>query len=138
MPDAVEVRAVLDCSAALSYARGHAHIGELLIEIADEYAFVGLPALALLDAYTQVGADTAARGRLAVLAALPVVAVLALGSYEAAEVAPIVPLVKGDMSRAHALWAALEEDAYYVTVEPHLVPKAMADIKLLAIPAEDA
>src|SRR6266542_3719384 len=119
MPDTVEARAVLDCSAVLSYARGHVHVGELLVEIADEDAFVGLPALDMLDA-------------------LPVVAVLPLGSYEAAEVAPIVPLVKGDMSRAHAVWAALEDDAYYVTVEPHLLPKMMADIKLITISAEDA
>jgi len=138
MPDTVEARAVLDCSTVLSYARGHVHVGELLVEIADEDAFVGLPALALLDAFTQVGTDDAAHGRLDMLAALPVVAVLPLGSYEAAEVAPIVPLVKGDMSRAHAVWAALEGDAYYVTVEPHLLPKMMADIKLITISAEDA
>ncbi|SRR6266545_1346237 len=138
MPDNVDVRAVLDCSAMLSYARGHVHIGELLIEIADEDAFVGLPALALLDAYTQVGSTEPARGRLGMLAALPVVMVLPLGSHEAAEVAPTVPLVKGDMPRAHAIWAALEEDAYYVTVEPHLIPRTMARIKLLVIPAEDA
>ena len=50
----IEIRAVLDTTATLSYARGHVHIGELLVDIADEGAYTGLPALVLLDAHSQV------------------------------------------------------------------------------------
>jgi hypothetical protein len=137
MPEDVIVRAVLDCSAVLSYARGHVHVGELLIELSDEGASVGVPALALLDAYTRTSTDRA-HGRVDVLAGLPAVVVLPLGAGEAADVAPFVPLVKGDMSRAHAVWAALEHGAYYVTVEPHLTLPNLADDHVHAIPAEDA
>lgn len=138
MPNDVRIRAVLDSSAVLSYVRGHVHVGELLIEIADEGAHMGLPALALLDAYTRVGADDPARARLDLLVALPAIAVLPLGSAEAAGVSTIVPLVKGDLPRAHAVWAALRLGAYYVTVEPPLAPTNMTDDRLHVIPAEDA
>ena len=60
------------------------------------------------------------------LATLPGVQVLPLGSGEAAEVATTVHLVKGDLVRAHAVWAALEYDADYLTSEPHLTPSVIA------------
>lgn len=44
----IEIRAVLDTSALLSCAHGHVHVGELLIDIADEGAYMGLPTVALL------------------------------------------------------------------------------------------
>jgi hypothetical protein len=46
-----EIRAVLDRSALQSYARGHVHVGELLIDIADEKASIAIPAAALADAH---------------------------------------------------------------------------------------
>src|SRR4051794_33301558 len=121
MPDDdIEIRAVLDSSAMLSYARGHIHVGELLVNIADEGAYAGLPTVALLDAYSRVGADEPARARLGVLTILPGVEMLALGAGQAAEVSATVRLVKSDLARAHAVWATLEHDAYYLTSEPQL------------------
>jgi hypothetical protein len=137
MPNDIVIRAILDCSAILSYAHGHVHVGELMIEIADEEAYVGLPALALLEAYTQVGAEDPARDRLRMLVALPNVVVFPVGSQEAASIATIVPLTKGDLPRAHAVWAALRHGSYYVTVEPHLVPPNIAANRVQAIPADD-
>ena len=135
--DDVEIRAILDSSAMLSYARGHLHVGELLVEIADEGAYVGLPTVALLDAYTQVNADRPAHARLGVLATLPGVEVLPLTSGEAAEVATTTRLVKGDLARAHAVWAALEHDAYYLTSEPQLTPAVIAPDLIHEIPVDD-
>lgn len=74
--DDIEIRAVLDSSAILSYSRAHVHVGELLVDIADEGAYVGLPTVALLDAYAQIRTDQPASARLGVLATLPGVAVL--------------------------------------------------------------
>jgi hypothetical protein len=138
MRDDIEIRAVLDSSAMLSYARGHVHVGELLVDIADEGAYTGLPTVALLDAYSQVGADRPAHARLGVLATLPGVEVLPLGSRETADVATTVRLVKGDLARAHAVWAALEHDAYYLTSEPHLTPSVIAPELVHYIPTNDA
>src|SRR5690242_17577206 len=102
-----EIRAVLDSSAMLSYAAGHVHVGELLVDIAEEGAFIGVPAVTLLDALARA-TDEVARANLNLLATLPGIAVLPLGPVEAAAVAAAVPLVKGDLGRAHAVWAALE------------------------------
>jgi hypothetical protein len=62
----IEIHAVLDASALLSYARGHVHVGELLIDIQ-------------------------ARARLGVPATLPGVAILELSVEQSAEVARHVP-----------------------------------------------
>ncbi|MEV0326900.1 hypothetical protein AB0H63_10675 [Micromonospora echinospora] len=133
----IEIRAVLDASAMLSYARGHIHVGELLVDIADEGAYTGLPAAALLDAYSRA-ADAPALARLGVLAVLPGVVVLPLGSAEAADAAAVVGLVKSDLGRAHAVWAALNEGAYYVTTEPYLTPSVLPADLVHAIPTDDA
>lgn len=135
--DGAVLRGVLDASAALSYARSHVHVGELIIEIADEEAFVGLPTVALLDAYARLLGDDAGRARLGLLATLPGVRVLPLGEAEAAKVSAVVPLVGGDLSRAHAVWVALRHRAHYFTTEPKAAPPAMAELVHL-IPQEDA
>lgn len=135
--DEIEIRAVLDASAMLSYARGHVHVGELLVMVADEDAYAGLPAVALLDAHTRV-TDAPARARLGVLVTLPSVAVLPLGAHEAADVATVVGLVKGDLGRAHTVWAALDHGAYYLTAEPHLAPSVIPEDLVHPIPADDA
>jgi hypothetical protein len=134
----VEVRAVLDVSAMLSYARGHVHVGELLVDIAEEGAYVGLPTVALLDAHAQTSGDRQADARLTVLATLPGATVLPLDAGDAALAAAVVPLVKGDLARAHAAWAALAHDAYYLTCEPHLVPAVISADLVHDIPAGDA
>lgn len=135
--DGAEIRAVLDASAMVSYARGHVHVGELVVIIADEGAYTGLPAAALVDAYTRVS-DIPARARLGVLAALPSVAVLPLGAREAAQVSAFVSLTKGDVGRAHAAWATLQHGAYYLTTEPHLAPSVVPADLLHTIPDDDA
>src|SRR5207248_6480987 len=63
----------------LSYARGHVHVGELVIDIAAEGALVALPTVALLGAYLRAADDEVARDALALLATLDGVAVLPLG-----------------------------------------------------------
>ena len=46
---------------------------------------------------------------------------LDLGAVEAARIAGTVPLVGGDLARAHAVWAANVHRALYLTAEPHEV-----------------
>lgn len=134
----IEIHAVLDSSAMMSFARGHVHVGELLIQIADEHAYTGLPTVALLDAYAQIGADPTARERLGVLATLPGVKVLPLGPAEASEVAATVRLVKGDLARAHAVWAALKHGGYYLTCEPRQTPSPLDPELIHYIPIDEA
>jgi len=132
----VEIRAVLDTSAVLSYTRGHVHIGELLVDIADEGAYVGLPTVVLLDAHARLLGDGAGRARLDVLVALPGIAVLTLGADEATGAAANVPGVDHDLARAHAVWAALYHGAYYLTTGP--APKALPEDQVHEIPTDDA
>lgn len=134
----VEMRAVLDASAMLSYARPHVHVGELISEIAHEGAFVGLPTVALLDAYSQLLDDEVGRARLGLLATLEGVHVLPLHPVDADEVSFTVPLVNGDLGRAHAVWEALDHDAYYVTTEPKRVPPILRSGQVHAVPEYDA
>lgn len=134
----VEIRAVLDVSAMLSYASGHVHVGEILIDIAaEDGVHAGLPAVALLAAHARVLAEAAARARLGVLAALPGVKVLPLDAGDAAEVSLAVPLAGGDLARAHAVWAALEHRAYYLTTEPHTAAGILTDDQIHPIPDHD-
>jgi hypothetical protein len=132
----IEIRAVLETSAVLSYARGHVHVGELLIDLADEGAHMGLPAIALLDAHARLLGEVQSRARLGVLAALPGIAVLALGADEATEVAATVPGAGQDLARAHAVWAALIHGAYYLTCET--APLAVPIDQVHHIPPDDA
>jgi hypothetical protein len=136
--EGIEIRAVLDCSALLSYARGHVHVGELLIDIADEGAYMALPAVALLEAHARLLGDDQARARLGLLATLPGVAVLSLGGAQANAVAALVLPAAGDLARAHAAWAALTHGAYYLSTEPKLAPSVIPTVQVHAIPADDA
>lgn len=132
-----EIRAVLDTTAIISYVRGHVHVGELLVDIADEGAYVGLPSVALLAAHAEVIADRAARARLGLLAALPAVLTLALGQAETADVATVVALADGDLGRAHAAWAAMEHAAYFLTTEPDQAPPILTKDQIHPIPDRD-
>src|SRR6266508_3589458 len=133
----VRIQAVLDASAMLSYARGHVHVGELLIDIADGGASMGLPTVALMAAYGRVGTDEPARARLALLATLPGVEVLPLGARKAAEASLVIPPVEGDLALAHAVSTAMEHRAYYLTTEPHLVKHVLVEHQIHEIPADD-
>ncbi|MEO3775846.1 hypothetical protein ABGB16_03125 [Micromonospora sp. B11E3] len=46
-------------------------------------------------------------------------------------------MVKGDVGRAHAVWAALDYGAYYLTAEPHLAPSVIPADMVHPIPADD-
>ena len=132
-----EVRAVLDTTAILSYAQGHVHVGELLVDIADEGAYVALPSVALLAAHAELLGDRAARARLGLLSALPAVLPLALGHAEAADVATLVALAAGDLGRAHAAWAALAHAAYFLTTEPDRAPPILTKDQIHPIATDD-
>ncbi|MEJ3744096.1 hypothetical protein WEI85_12465 [Actinomycetes bacterium KLBMP 9797] len=133
-----ELRAVLDTSAMLSYARPHVHVGELISEIAHEDAFVGVPAMALVDAHARVIGDEIAQARLWTLVTLPAVRVLPLSDeIDAEDVASVVPLVDGDLARAQAVWEALDHDAYFVTTQPETAPTALGRHQIHTIPTDD-
>ncbi|MGA5302951.1 hypothetical protein ACPCHT_23680 [Nucisporomicrobium flavum] len=133
-----DIRAVLDSSAIRSYARGHIHVGEVITEVADESAYVGIPTTALLDAYAHCLGDKIARARLGVLIHLPGTQVLALDADAALHTAETVPFAHGDLSRAHAVWATLEHTAVYLTAEPDESARLVAEDRIIVVPGEDA
>ena len=133
-----DIRAVLDRSAIQSYARGHIHVGEVITEVADEHAHVGIPATALLDAYARCLGDKVARARLNVLVQLPGTTMLDLDAEAAGHIADTVPFTGGDLARSHAIWASLEHTAVYLTAEPDESARLVADDRIIVIPAEDA
>jgi hypothetical protein len=134
----VRIQAVLDRSAMESYARGHIHVGELLVDIADEGAHVGVPAAALLDAHARALHDEHARALLRLLTTLEGVAVLDLDADAAAALAGAVPLAKGDMARAHAAWAANKHAAHYLTTEPDAAAALVPADHIHVLPTDDA
>jgi hypothetical protein len=136
--DPMQIQAVLDRSAMESYARGHIHVGELLVDIADEGAHVGIPATALLEAHARALHDEHARALLRLLATLEGVTVLDLDAGAAATLAGSVPLAKGDMARAHAVWAANKHRAHYLTTEPTEAAGLVPADHIHVIPTDDA
>jgi hypothetical protein len=133
-----ELRAVLDTSAMLSYARPHVHVGELISEIAQEGAYVAVPTVALLDAYAQLMDDELGRARLGVLVTLEGVRLIPLDQAGAVKVSTAVPLADGDLSRAHTLQVALANRAYYVTTDPKTAPAILGGRQVHAVPEYDA
>jgi hypothetical protein len=132
------IQAVLDRSALRSYARGHIHVGELLVDIADEGAAMGVPAAALLDAHAQSVGDEHARALLRLLVTLPGITVLDLNARTAPPTADVVPSAKGDIPRSHAVWAAKEHEAYYLTTEPEEVQNLLPPGQIHVLPGKDA
>jgi hypothetical protein len=133
-----QIRAVLDSSGIRSYAVGHVHVGEMMGEVLEERGHMGVPATALLDAHVRFLDDKLATARLGILAALPVVQILDLDATSAAAVADVVPFAEGDLARAHAIWAALEHSAMFLTTEPDQAARVVAEDRTIVIPAEDA
>jgi hypothetical protein len=132
-----EIRAVLDRSAIRSYTLGHLHIGELLVDIANENACLAVPAVTLADASAEVANDEHARALLRLLVTLPGTTVLALDAEAALAMAGTVVQTAGDLSRAHAVWAANKHNAYYLTTEPKTVTSLVPPDNVHPIPAED-
>lgn len=132
-----EIRAVLDRSAIRSYTLGHLHIGELLVDIANENACLAVPAVTLADASAEVANDEHARALLRLLVTLPGTTVLALDAEAALAMAGTVVQTAGDLSRAHAVWAANKHNAYYLTTEPKTVTSLVPPDNVHPIPADD-
>jgi hypothetical protein len=137
-PQSLPIQAVLDRSALESYARGHVHVGELIIEIADDGANVGIPAAALLDAHVRFIDDEHARALLGLIVTLPGTEVLDMDAPVASSMADTVPLADDDVSRAHSVWAAKQHVAHYLTTEPGEVTELLPPDQVHAIPVKDA
>jgi hypothetical protein len=139
-PDAAaEIKAVLDCTALESYARGHVHIGELLKEIGDEEeSVVAIPSVALLDAHSRAAGNPEAKALLNYVVTLPSAVVLVLDRATAPRVAQHVSVMKGDLSRAHVTWAVMTHKALCFTTEPEAYPPRFMADKVVAVPTEDA
>jgi len=134
----MEIRAVLDCSALQSYARGHVHVGELLVDVADEGAYFGIPAAALTEAYAAAQDDRHEAALIYLFTTLVGTTVLDLDSETASDMAGTLLLTDKDMSRAHAVWAAHKYQALYLTTEPSEVVSLVPADQIHKIPAEDA
>lgn len=132
------IRAVLDSSGIQSYGIGHVHVGEMMGEVLEERGYIGVPTTALLDAYVHFLDDKLAMARLGVLIHLPVIKVLDLDASSTAAIADVVPFTEGDLARAHAIWAALEYSAVFLTREPDEAARAVARDRTIVIPTEDA
>jgi hypothetical protein len=132
------IRGVLDRSAIQSYGRGHVHVGEVMSEVDRERAFIAIPAAALCEAHAGFTEDAVATARLGVLINLPGAKVLDLDAAAAIAVAAILHLAGGDLSRSHAVWAALEHSAVYLTAEPDVSARLVAEDRIIEIPTEDA
>lgn len=133
------VRAVLDRSALLSYARGHIHVGEAISEIADESgARVGIPSVALLEAHLVIAADKDSRGLLRHLAALPVTTLLTVDEQTASDVADVAVLTRGDLGQAHAAWVTVALNAWCLSATPDQIPSIVQRDVIIPIPLDDA
>lgn len=110
------VAVVLDSSALLVHAAGAVAVGEFVSEIADEEGrLVGVPAACVTAAGAAVG-DEWGTPQLVRLISIDTVCVLPLGVDEALLVADHAR-PDGDIAMAHAVWAALEWQAYYITAQ---------------------
>ena len=132
------IQAVLDRSALQSYARGHIHVGELLIDVADGGAAFAIPTVALMDAYAQSLGNKHATALLNLIIKLPGIAVIDLDTKTASGAAEEVPGSEGDLSRSHAVWAAKAHNAYYLTTEPAEVADLLPPGQIHVIPSKDA
>jgi hypothetical protein len=117
--------------------RGYVHVGELLVMIGEDGAYVGVPAAALLQAQADAAGLADQRARLAVLATLPSVRILDLNGDVAEKAADFVEAVGGDLALAHAAWTAIEHSAYLVTTNPRPIAKVVPPGFLHVIPADD-
>ena len=136
--DLPDVRAVLDCSGLRSYALEHVHVGELLIDIADEEGHIAIPAASLAEATAKFDGDEHRRALLRLLTTLPGTTVLKLDADAAFAMAGTMERTGGDISHAHAVWAAHKYKALYLTTEPHRSSHILPSGQIHPIPAEDA
>lgn len=107
------VRLVLDASAVLSYARGSAHVGELLIELGEAGNVAALPLGSLVEAWP---------------AAVEVERLDTLVAHDAVVLVPDHPddwqtlghlcALTGGVGSASAALAALDADCWVLTSDP--------------------
>jgi hypothetical protein len=134
-----EIRAVLDRSALLSYARGHVHVGEVVREVADEEnVFVAIPVLALLQAHADSLDTPQAGALLRVITTLPGIKVMEVDAAVADRMAGVVVVTNGDLSGAHAVWTANSNHALLMTTKPDDVKTLVPEANIIPISAEDA
>jgi hypothetical protein len=133
------IRAVLDRSALLSYARGHVHVGEAIGEITDERdARVGIPAVALLEAHLELAADLDSRLLLRLLAARPTTHLIGIEENAVSAVADIARLTRGDLGQAQAAWATIKFETVCMSARPADVPSIVQREAIIQIPPTDA
>jgi hypothetical protein len=118
-----EIAVVLDASALLAYAEGSVAVGELIAEIADERRKVGMPAVCLAQAHATVAGQLGA-AHLMLLATTATVVLLPLSPDSKGRADPVQRVgdfarADGDVAIGHAVYAALEHEAYYATTEPN-------------------
>jgi hypothetical protein len=135
---AKKIVAVLDRSALQSYSRGHIHVGQILTEVGlEKDAYVGIPAVALLEARAGAVLDKSAFSLLEYITTLSTVAVLPLDRDEALGAESAVLATVGDLARAHAVRAAMTHRVSCYTTEPERFPALMLRNQIVGIPAED-
>jgi hypothetical protein len=108
---------ILDASAMVEYARGSDALGELLILAREDARFVGLPAAALAQAFTD--ADDKDHDMLRLLAAGRGALVMPLGEAEVDQVGMLSR--QTTVGTAHAVSATVDSGAYLVTNQAKMV-----------------
>lgn len=109
------VRVILDTSAIVAFTRGSIDVGEVIAEVADEGAAVGLPILCLVEAARAV-ADA---DRLDLLASHGAVVILSPWPTNWKPLAVTVDLV-GRLDAASAVLEAYDLDCAVLTCQPGL------------------
>lgn len=118
------VKAVLDTSAIMAYARGALAVGELVSIVADDGEEVAVPVAALVEAYSL--AKTEDVPILSLLSSnAPTIDVLALEVEDAPEIGALARLSSFGM--AHAVITATTLNAFIVTADGALVRRLVAD-----------
>jgi len=111
---------------------GHAAVGELIAEVADERRRVAVPAACLAGARAAIDDDLAA-AHLLLLTTTPTVAVVALGSDRAAatesvwRVGEFARDAGRDIGIGHAVFVALDEGAHVATMRPDVLAPILPD-----------
>jgi hypothetical protein len=115
----VNVGLILDTSAVLAHVRlERVSAGELIGEVADNGDITGIPALAVLDALSQVTGDDRKRLENLVTGPNRTVAILALQADDLLEVDRVSMLIPGGRGDAHAVMAANKYGVLLATTAP--------------------